>query len=474
MLDFSKARVLVIGDVMLDKYWSGSVNRISPEGPIPVAHIHECLDKIGGAGNAALNLLSLGAKTHLIGMIGKDIEGKNLKAALKKSKIGYDLIETNQAPTITKLRVIGQNQQLIRLDFEKSYINIDKSELIKNYKKLIKGFDIILISDYAKGTLSNTQDLINIAKKAKKQVFIDPKGNDFTKYTGATLIKPNLKEFETIVGKCEDQNDLINKAKKLQKQLDVEYLMITQGANGMTLISKNKVIAHEKTQAKEVFDVTGAGDTVIATLTAGISQGYDIKQAMHFSNTAAACVIKKLGAGTVTPKELQAQLNYNTPIKMGILNRDDLKTAVQTAQSIGKKIVFTNGCFDLLHGGHINYLTKAKQQGDLLIVAVNDDKSIRKLKGADRPISTLDSRLTILDALSCVDWVTGFHEDTPKNLLKLLKPDILVKGTDYKIHEIVGHEIVQEYGGEIKRISNPNGKDYSTSEYVKKIKKINL
>ena len=195
---------------------------------------------------------------------------------------------------------------------------------------------------------------------------------------------------------------------------------------------------------------------------------------MHFSNTAAACVIKKLGAGTVTPKELQAQLNYNTPIKMGILNRDDLKTAVQTAQSIGKKVVFTNGCFDLLHGGHINYLTKAKQQGDLLIVAVNDDKSIRKLKGADRPISTLDSRLTILDALSCVDWVTGFHEDTPKNLLKLLKPDVLVKGTDYKIHEIVGHEIVQAYGGEIKRISNPNGKDYSTSEYVKKIKKINL
>lgn len=474
MLDFSKARVLVIGDIMLDKYWSGSVNRISPEGPIPVAHITSCLDKIGGAGNVAVNLQALGAQTHLLGIIGKDIEGKNLKSALKKSKIENTLIETSDAPTITKLRVIGQNQQLIRLDFEKNYSTINKSELIKTYKKIIKNFNIILISDYAKGTLSETPELIQIAIKAKKQVFIDPKGNDFTKYKGATLVKPNLKEFENIVGKCEDQNDLTKKAKKLLKKLDLDYLMITQGANGMTLISKDKVVSHEKTQAKEVFDVTGAGDTVIATLTAAISQGYDIKQSMHFSNTAAACVIKKLGAGTVTPKELQAQLNYNTPIKMGILNRDDLKTAVQTAQSIGKKVVFTNGCFDLLHGGHINYLTKAKQQGDLLIVAVNDDKSIRKLKGADRPISTLDSRLTILDALSCVDWVTGFHEDTPKNLLKLLKPDVLVKGTDYKIHEIVGHEIVQAYGGEIKRISNPNGKDYSTSEYVKKIKKINL
>ena len=469
MLDFSKARVLVIGDIMLDKYWSGSVNRISPEGPIPVAHINDCLDKIGGAGNVALNLLSLGAKTHLIGMIGKDIEGKNLKSALKKSKIGHDLIETNQAPTITKLRVIGQNQQLIRLDFEKSYINIDKSELIKTYKKLIKGFDIILISDYAKGTLSNTQDLINIAKKAKKLTFIDPKGNDFTKYTGATLIKPNLKEFETIVGKCADQNDLIKKAKKLQKQLDVEYLMITQGAKGMTLISKNKIIAHEQAHAKEVYDVTGAGDTVIATLTAAISHGYKIKQAMNFSNMAASCVVQKLGAATVTPKELQAKINANTPIKMGILSRKELAEAVKLAQSIGKKVVFTNGCFDIVHAGHIAYLEKAKKQGDLLIVGVNNDASIKRLKGKDRPISTLESRLHVLAAFNCVDWVVDFHEDTPENLLELIKPDILVKGTDYKIHEIVGHEIVQGYGGEVRRISHEHGK-YSTSEYIKKIK----
>ena len=472
MLDFSKARVLVIGDVMLDKYWSGSVNRISPEGPIPIINIHDCLDKIGGAGNAALNLQSLGAKTHIIGMIGKDTESKNLKAALNKSEITYDLIETNQAPTITKLRVIGQNQQLIRLDFEKSYENLDKSELIKSYKKLIKNFDIILISDYAKGTLSNTQELISIAKKAKKQTFIDPKGNDFTKYKGATLIKPNLKEFEAIVGKCADHNDLIKKAKKLQKELNIEYLMITQGAKGMTLISKNKVVSHEKAHAKEVYDVTGAGDTVIATLAASVSHGYEIKQAMNFSNMAAACVVQKLGAATVTPQELQIKINANTPIKMGILSRKELKIAVEIAQDIGKKVVFTNGCFDIVHAGHIAYLEKAKQQGDLLIVGVNNDASIKRLKGNGRPISTLESRLNVIAAFNCVNWVVGFHEDTPENLLELIKPDILVKGTDYKMHEIVGHEIVQAYGGKVKRISHEHGK-YSTSEYINKIKDLN-
>ena len=471
MLDFSKARVLVIGDIMLDKYWSGSVNRISPEGPIPIAHITSCLDKIGGAGNAAVNLQALGAQTHLLGIIGKDIEGKNLKTALKKEKINHTLIETSDAPTITKLRVIGQNQQLIRLDFEKDYSNLNKSELIKAYRKHIKDFNIILISDYAKGTLSDTQELIQIAIKAKKQVFIDPKGSDFTKYTGATLVKPNLKEFENIVGKCEDQNDLIKKAKKMLKKLDLDYLMITQGDKGMTLISKDKAVSHEKTHAKEVFDVTGAGDTVIATLTAALSHGYNIKQAMNFSNMAAACVIQKLGAATVTPKELQAKINANTPIKMGILSRDDLKIAVQTAQSIGKKVVFTNGCFDIVHAGHIAYLEKAKQQGDLLIVGVNDDASIKRLKGKDRPISTLESRLHVLAAFSCTNWVVSFHEDTPENLLELLKPDILVKGTDYKIHEIIGHEIVQNYGGEVRRISHKQGK-YSTSAYINKIKKL--
>lgn len=474
MLDFSKAKVLVIGDLMLDRYWSGPVNRISPEGPIPIVNINSEQNKVGGAGNVALNLKALGANTHLIGMIGEDQHGKDLKKSLKEAKIPCDLITTDKAPTITKLRVLSQNQQLMRLDFEKSFHEIDKSKLISAFEKQLDKHNIILFSDYAKGTLSDNdiKKMISIAKKAKKKILIDPKGSDFTKYKGATLVKPNLKEFELIVGKCKEQKDLILKGKKLLKQLKLEYLMITQGSKGMTLIRASNRTSHESAISKEVYDVTGAGDTVIATIAAGIGSNCSFSQAMHFSNIAAGFVIQKLGASAITLEELQAEINANTPIKMGKLNRKDLKDAVQSAQIIGKKVVFTNGCFDIMHGGHIVYLEKAKEQGDLLVVAVNDDASIRKLKGKDRPISTLESRLTILNSLTCVDWVIGFNEDTPENLLKVLKPDILVKGTDYQVHEIVGHEIVESYGGKIKRISNPNGKDYSTTDYVNKIKKL--
>jgi D-beta-D-heptose 7-phosphate kinase / D-beta-D-heptose 1-phosphate adenosyltransferase len=473
MLDFSKAKVLVIGDLMLDRYWSGPVNRISPEGPIPIVNINSEQNKVGGAGNVALNLKALGTDTHLIGMIGEDQHGKDLKKSLKEAKITCDLISTDKAPTITKLRVISQNQQLMRLDFEKSYHDIDKSKLISAFEKQLDKHNIVLFSDYAKGTLSDKdiKKMITLAKKAKKKILIDPKGSEFTKYKGATLVKPNLKEFELIVGKCKDQQDLILKGKKLLKQLKLEYLMITQGSKGMTLIRASNRTSHECAISKEVYDVTGAGDTVIATIAAAIGSKCSFSQAMHFSNIAAGFVIQKLGAATISNEELTKELNKFTPITMGALSRNNLAKQVNIAKDIGKTIVFTNGCFDILHAGHVAYLEKAKLQGDLLIVGVNDDKSIRRLKGKDRPISTIESRLHVLSGLECVDWVVPFHEDTPEALLELLKPDILVKGTDYEIHQIVGHKIVQGYGGEVRRISHKHGK-YSTTEYINKIKRL--
>ena len=462
------AKVLVIGDIMLDSYWSGNTSRISPEAPIPILNINKVEHKIGGAGNVAVNLKALGADTHLIGIIGDDENGKIITKLLNQNKISYSFSKTSDHPTINKLRASAQNQQLIRMDFEQDLTTVNKSELTNYFKEQLPHYDIVIISDYAKGTLSNIRELIILAKKAGKKIIIDPKGLDFSKYAGANIIKPNLKEFEDIQGQCNNQEDLINKAQQLRQTLKLDALIITQGSQGSTLISKNTQL-HQESYSQEVYDVTGAGDTVIATIAASLSSNYSLAQAMHFANIAASCVIKKLGAAIVTCAEINQKISNVSTIETGILSQDNLLKQIQAAQSIGKKIVFTNGCFDLLHAGHVEYLKKAKQQGDYLVLAVNDDESIRRLKGENRPISNLESRLKVLDALEAVDWVTSFAEDDPKKLLKSLKPDILVKGTDYSLEQIVGHEIVLAYGGQVKRISHQFAK-YSSSNLIKKLK----
>jgi D-beta-D-heptose 7-phosphate kinase/D-beta-D-heptose 1-phosphate adenosyltransferase len=280
-------------------------------------------------------------------------------------------------------------------------------------------------------------------------VLIDPKGTDFGIYNGADLITPNFKEFEAIVGPCITEQDIITKGQRFLQQHNITSLLLTRGERGMTLIEKNKDELHLPAHAREVFDVTGAGDTVIATLGAAISAGATIPDAMAIANLAASLVVAKLGAATVSSPELQAA-NNQTKTPAGIVNEEQLLAAITAARLIGKKIVFTNGCFDILHAGHVTYLQQAKQLGDYLVVAINSDDSVKRLKGRGRPINNLEQRLAVLAGLGVVDWVTSFNDDTPERLLKRLQPDVLVKGGDYTPEQVVGHEIVQAYGGEVR------------------------
>ncbi len=478
----SEPGLLVIGDIMLDKYWEGPTTRISPEAPVPVVKIEKETLILGGAANVANNIASLNAPVHLIGFSGQDEAAETLKTALHNAKIQGHLISTN-LPTIVKLRVLSQHQQLIRLDFEKilSATHTSKSEYFSKLSKTMTqtldaspNIKAIILSDYGKGTLSQIQDLIKTAAQKNIPVIIDPKGLDFYKYEGAYLITPNTAEFTAIVGPCENEQEIIQKGKELLTRCKIQNLLLTRGAEGMMLIEQNGEVTHQSAIAQEVFDVTGAGDTVIAVAGLSIALGYDLKNAMHFANAAASVVVGKVGTATVSPEELhfalQTQQLINHPIKTGVLSREELKKAVDAAKLEGEKIVFTNGCFDLLHMGHVEYLEQAKSLGDRLIVAVNSDASVKRLKGESRPILPCEERVNLLAALTCVDFVVSFEEDTPEPLLKLLQPDILVKGGDYDETGIVGHEIVKAYGGKVFPLKLIPGR--STTQIIEKIEKI--
>jgi D-beta-D-heptose 7-phosphate kinase/D-beta-D-heptose 1-phosphate adenosyltransferase len=326
----------------------------------------------------------------------------------------------------------------------------------------------MILSDYGKGTLHGTKELIAYARSLNIPVLIDPKGSDFSIYRGASLITPNRKEFEAVVGACENNEKIIHKARLLVKQYDIGALLITRSEEGMTLVQNNGEHITIPTVAKEVYDVTGAGDTVIAVMAMAVSCGYDYISAMRLANAAAGVVVGKVGTATLTAQELHDSLHAQSHINKGILTQTELKQAMKEVRLQGEKIVMTNGCFDILHAGHIDYLQKARTLGDRLIVAVNSDTSVKRLKGKTRPIVELSSRMEVLNALSCVDWVVDFDEDTPQRIIGELLPDILVKGADYQVNEIAGAKAVLENGGEVKTIHlKPN---HSTSNIVNKIK----
>jgi len=475
--------ILIIGDVMLDQYLSGTVSRISPEAPVPIVKIQKESFVPGGAANVALNIASMNHTACLMGVIGEDLNGQKLEDFLAQKKIQTYFLKTN-LPTITKTRIVSQShhQQMLRIDHEESFINLNKKDLLDYLDLNLKNYSVLILSDYGKGTLSNPQDLIQKAKKLNIPVLIDPKGSDFTKYKDASVITPNYSEFISIVGPCDSEEILVSKAKQLLINLNLEALLITRSADGMSLITKNNPnLISIPTEAQEVFDVTGAGDTVIAIFALALSCGHDYVSAMKMANTAAGIVVAKLGAACVTPQELAQALhqkinlenlknqNIKSPGKNNILTQEQAQKIIKKSQDLDEKIVFTNGCFDLLHSGHLTYLKEAKDLGDRLIVAVNSDRSIQKLKGPSRPIIPLEERMEMLAALSCVDWVVSFDEDTPEKLLAELQPDILVKGGDYSSKEqIVGHQIVEAYGGEVKLLSLKPG--FSTSNIIKKIK----
>ena len=467
-LDLLKdGNVLVIGDVVLDKYIHGNVSRVSPEAPVPVLKPQSEEVRLGGAANVASNVSSLGSKVFLQGVVGKDDNAKELKALAKYKKIKSSFV-VSLSPTISKLRLLASKQQLIRIDSEEEFSEQDWKSTKINFNKNISSTKAtaLIISDYGKGTLKDIPYLIKEAKKKGVFVLVDPKGQDFSKYKGASIITPNYSEFVTAVGKVSSDSDLTKKAKKLLSDLNLQALLITRGSEGMTLIQKNKSgIKRDDfpTEAQDVFDVSGAGDTVIASLASAISSGFDLANSVKLANIAAGIVVGKSGTATPTLSELK-----NSFYSQGNLSKAEVKKLCQQSQKDSMKVVFTNGCFDVLHAGHVTYLQAAKKLGDKLIVGLNSDSSVKKLKGKERPINSLEERMTILKALECVDWVVPFTEETPLNLIKYLKPNVLVKGADYKTKDIVGSNFVLKNEGEVKTI--PLVKGLSTTKKIQKIK----
>lgn len=465
--DFSQVRVLVAGDVMFDRYWYGATGRISPEAPVPVVKVEQEEGRPGGAGNVAANIVSLGGRATVVGAVGRDEAAARLRKALGERGVDCDFVELDGIETTTKLRVISRHQQLIRLDFESTDRDIDAALFNARAASALPGHQVLILSDYAKGTLGDPQALIRAAREAGVPVLVDPKGRDFQRYRGATLLTPNLSEFEAIVGPCRDEDTLVEKARRLREELELEALLVTRSEHGMTLVA-NDGVHHLPAQALEVFDVTGAGDTAIAVLAAGLAAGLPLPDAAALGNFAAGLVVARLGAASVTPTELKLAVKHRTGGATGILEEDELVEAVRDARQRGERVVMTNGCFDILHAGHVTYLEQARAQGDRLIVAVNDDASVTRLKGPGRPINAVDRRMAVLAGLEAVDWVTSFAEDTPENLLRELHPDVLVKGGDYGIEGVVGADIVRAYGGEVKVLGLVENS--STTAIVEKIR----
>ena len=449
--DFSHTRLLVAGDLMLDRYWHGGASRISPEAPVPVVRVTDIEERVGGAGNVALNLAALGGQVTVVGFRGDDEPGQRLDALLTHAGIRVRVATVVSHPTITKLRILSRHQQLIRLDFEEDFQPVESRELREKYEAALEETDSVVLSDYGKGTLSDIRPLITLARNQGKPVLVDPKGADFDKYRGATLLTPNRAEFEHVVGACANETDLVERGLAMVDALELEALLITRGEQGMTLLQRGGQSLHLPAHAKEVFDVTGAGDTVIATLSAGLSAGMSLTDATRLANLAAGLVVGKLGTATIAPAELVYALQGSRAQRRGVVAAEELPALLARARAGGERIVATNGCFDILHPGHVDYLQRARALGDRLIVLVNSDASVRRLKGPERPINPLAHRMTLLAALECVDWVTPFEEDTPRDLIGRIVPDILVKGGDYTaIESIAGHDHVLAHGGEVR------------------------
>jgi D-beta-D-heptose 7-phosphate kinase/D-beta-D-heptose 1-phosphate adenosyltransferase len=446
---FERARVLIAGDVMLDRYWYGPSSRISPEAPVPVVKVEGVEERPGGAANVAVNIATLGGQVRVLGVAGADEAATVLETKLHRLGVDCELSRQTGQATITKLRVLSRNQQLLRLDFEDGFPGFDPAVLRERFIAHLPDSDVVVLSDYHKGALREVETLIHAARTAGKAVLVDPKGRDFGRYRGATLLTPNLAEFETVVGPCRDPGVLVSRGESLRQELELDALLITRGEQGMTLLRAGAEPLHLAARAREVYDVTGAGDTVIATLAAALAAGLDVPAATLLANLAAGIVVGKLGAASVTVSELRRALYQHEEPPRGVLNEAQLLQTVADAKAHGETIVMTNGCFDILHAGHVTYLEQAKRLGNRLIVAVNVDATVRRLKGPDRPVNPLAQRMRVLAGLAAVDWVVPFVEDTPERLICAIQPDYLVKGGDNDPAHIPGNRCVWDAGGQV-------------------------
>lgn len=467
--DFSSVKALVVGDVMLDQYWFGPTSRISPEAPVPVVRISQSQARAGGAANVAINLASLGAQTTVVGMVGRDERAAALRDVLAAKNVSAAFVESASCPTITKLRVLSRNQQLIRLDTEEPFPAGEVKPMTGTVSRLVGGAHACVLSDYGKGTLADVQSMIALCRQQSVPVLVDPKGNDFGSYRGATAITPNLAEFEAVAGMVRDDQQLVERGRILRRDLDLTALIVTLSERGMVVIGESGEPVFLAARAREVFDVTGAGDTVIAALAAGLGAGMGLADAAALANLAAGLVVRKIGSAAVTPTELRQALHEQGQGGRAILRREEARVVVGEARARGERIVMTNGCFDILHAGHVAYLEEAKLRGDRLLVAVNDDDSVSRLKGAGRPINGIGDRMAVLAGLAAVDWVVPFHEDTPEQLVAEVLPDVLVKGGDYRPEDIAGAAVVLGSGGTVEVLSFKAGR--STSRILEAIRK---
>jgi D-beta-D-heptose 7-phosphate kinase/D-beta-D-heptose 1-phosphate adenosyltransferase len=466
--EFSRLNVLVAGDAMLDEYWFGDTGRISPEAPVPVVRTRAAEQRAGGAANVALNVAALGARTVLAAIVGQDERGEALTRVLEGRGVTCEFVRSAAVPTIHKLRVLARSQQLIRIDAEQS-LEAVASGLTARFDSLLAKADVVILSDYAKGTLAHVVELIAACRTAGVPVLVDPKGTDFKRYRGAHALTPNRSEFEAIVGACGSEAELLRRGEALRAELDLALLLVTRGEQGMTLFQSDQPPLTLPTQAREVFDVSGAGDTVIALLAAGVAAGLDPPAAAALANLGAGIVVGKIGVATASRSELKLASHALGSGGRGVVQRDELPGLVTEAKARGERVVFTNGCFDILHAGHVSYLEEAKSCGDRLIVAVNDDDSVRRLKGSGRPINPLADRMAVLAGLASVDWVVSFGEDTPAALIAEVLPDVLVKGGDYRPEQIAGADTVRKHGGDVRVLSFKHGR--STSAIIDALKR---
>lgn len=464
-----KPNILVIGDLMIDHYLWGSCDRISPEAPVQVVNVKKESSVLGGAGNVINNLVTLGSVVDVISVIGNDSVANELKSLLEKIDVPTsNLVVENNRKTSKKSRLIASQQQVLRYDME-SIDDINENshkQIIQTLEKNIDKYSSIILSDYGKGVLTTnlTKEIIKIANKNSIKVLVDPKGKDYSKYKGSYTLTPNKKEaMEATNIDIKDESSLIEALKSLKTQCELEVSLITLSEQGIAIFDDELTI--KPTVAREVYDVTGAGDTVIASIAFALGNNLDIKDSIYFANLAAGVVVGKIGSATTTLDEIYEyeyslhKSNSTSHIK----TFDEIKTLASKLHNQGKKIVFTNGCFDILHVGHVKYLEVAKSYGDVLILGLNADSSVRKLKGPTRPINTQDDRAYILASLESVDYVVIFEEETPYELIKLIKPHVLVKGGDYEGKEVVGQDIADE----LKLVQFVDGK--STTNTIKRI-----
>ena len=466
--DFSSVRVVVGGDAMLDEYWFGDAARISPEAPVPVVHATHREQRAGGAANVAMNLAALGASVRFVGAVGRDASGRLLAELLQQGGVEPRLIQDEALPTIHKLRVLARNQQLIRLDSEQK-LEGQAPEFNRLVEAAAGKQQVVVLSDYGKGTLARIADLIASLGRKSCRVLVDPKGRDFDRYRGCYCLTPNQSEFAAVAGTWRDEDEFLAKARALREKLALDYLLVTRSERGMTMVGKDIDVIELAAEAREVFDVTGAGDTVIATLAGALAAGLPVADAAGLANVAASIVVGKIGVAQVTPAELKTALHRRGHGGRGLVTADELAGILDEARQRGSRIVMTNGCFDILHAGHVSYLEEAKALGDQLVVAVNDDASVTRLKGASRPINPLADRMAVLAGLASVDWVVPFSEDTPARLSERLKPDVLVKGGDWRVEQIAGADHVLARGGEVRVLAFKPGR--STTGVIEAIRR---